>query len=241
MKRNRDAYIHRLNKIYYGNLEKDKVDVVSGRASFIGNKELVVDGNRDLIYSAPHILVATGGRPVDMKRMVTGGGGEFCIDSDLFFELKELPRKVMVLGAGYIAVEMAGMLKSLGSDVTLMVRHDRPLRTFDETISGVLLDEMRRTGINVVTESTCSKIEPEHLLEYKDRAELKSRLTAANLNELSFTVHAANTNDPNNEKRTYKGFNCILAAVGREPITDDLHLAENTDVKLKDDSLVEVD
>ena len=90
----------------------------------IRERFLEVDGQR---YSADHIVIATGGKPT----MPALPGAELGITSDGFFELEACPQRVAVVGSGYIAVELAGMLKGFGADVTLLLRKERLLRPFD--------------------------------------------------------------------------------------------------------------
>ena len=123
----RDAYIERLNGIYQRNLDNSKVDIIKGMAKFVGDKKVEVDGS---LYTADHILVAVGGRPLipDIP------GSEHGITSDGFFELKDQPGKVVVVGAGYIAVEMAQIFAGLGSNTTLCIRGSKVLRSFDDLV-----------------------------------------------------------------------------------------------------------
>ena len=160
LKKARDAYILRLNGIYDRNLASSGISTISGTASFVpGNadadadgfiKVLVTpdDGNSDsaVEYSAKHVLIATGGRPIFPD---APGVREHCISSDGFFDLDQLPEKSVVVGAGYIAVELAGVLQSLGSDTSLVLRKERALRDFDEMLSECLDEEMKRNGISV--------------------------------------------------------------------------------------------
>ena len=144
----RDKYIKRLNGIYAGNMENSKVVSIKGMASFISpNSVQVVDGDGEpAIYTADHVLIATGGYPV----FPSGEGvREHSISSDGFFELEELPKKVVVVGAGYIAVELAGVLNALGSDTSLVLRKQKALREFDDMISDQLDLEMVKQGITI--------------------------------------------------------------------------------------------
>ena len=108
------------------------------------------------MYSADHILVAVGGYPTIPDDVP---GAEHGISSDGFFELTSLPKKSVVVGAGYIAVEIAGILKSLGSDVTLIIRGEKVLRTFDPMISDILTEELEHMGVNVLKTSNVSNVE----------------------------------------------------------------------------------
>lgn len=140
----RDASVTRLNGIYERNLGVDEVSLVRGWGRLLGGRRVQV-GERTLV--AQHLLVATGGRP----KVPSIEGAELGMTSDGFFELSQQPRRVAVVGAGYIAVELAGVLNSLGSDVTLIVRGERPLRSFDVLVSESLLEELGESGISVVT------------------------------------------------------------------------------------------
>jgi glutathione reductase (NADPH) len=142
LKAGRDAYITRLNGIYANMLDNSGVTLVRGFARFVDARTVEVDGRR---LSAPHITIATGGQPVfpDIP------GAELGISSDGFFELEHLPRRVVVSGSGYIAVELAGMLRALGSEVTLLVRGERVLRSFDAMLGDELAVHMADDGIDV--------------------------------------------------------------------------------------------
>ena len=99
-------------------------------------------------YRAKHTILATGGYPI-----IPGGADDsverYSISSDGFFDLNKLPRKAVVVGAGFIAVELAGVLVALGSDTSLVVRKEKALRNFDELLSSTLDEEMEHHGINI--------------------------------------------------------------------------------------------
>jgi glutathione reductase (NADPH) len=146
MKEKRDKYIVRLNHIYLSGLTNAGITVYEGWASFVDPHTVTVklkDGTVQTI-TADKILIAVGGRPV-----VPPGEGiaEHCITSDGFFELTVQPKKVVVVGAGYIAVELAGVLNGLGSETHLVVRKGQALRDFDPDVSDFLDTEMVRQGI----------------------------------------------------------------------------------------------
>lgn len=149
LKQARDKYITRLNGIYDRNLENSGVQKFVGMASFHGPntvKVQMMDGS-EVTYTAKHILIAVGGKP----SLPPGEGiKEYSITSDGFFDLEELPRKAVVVGAGYIAVELAGVLQALGTDTKLVVRKERALRNFDDYIAEVLDYEMQRQGIDIL-------------------------------------------------------------------------------------------
>ena len=118
MKKKRDEYIVRLNDIYKRNLKLDDIAIIQGHGRFIEPHKIEVENDgRKQVIEGKHILIATGGRPMvpDIP------GADFGITSDGFFDLKKLPERVVVVGAGYIAVELAGVLNSLGSEVTMIL------------------------------------------------------------------------------------------------------------------------
>ncbi len=144
LKAARDAYVRRLNQHYRSALEKAGIETVEGTARFTGVREIEAAGRA---LTADHVIVATGGRPT----VPDVPGAEFGITSDGFFELESCPRRVAVVGSGYIAVELAGMLKALGAEVTVLVRKQFLLRLFDEMIRDRLMEQMRADGIEVLT------------------------------------------------------------------------------------------
>ena len=141
LKRRRDAYVARLNGIYRRNLEQADITLVAGWGRFRDRTTVEVEGRP---FTAEHVLVATGGRP-DIPGVP---GAELGITSDGFFELEEQPRRVLVIGAGYIAAELAGVLNALGSEVTVLLRKRQLLRRFDATLRDTVMEEMQRRGIS---------------------------------------------------------------------------------------------
>ncbi|XP_043400369.1 glutathione reductase, mitochondrial isoform X3 [Chelonia mydas] len=123
IKEKRDAYVSRLNGIYQNNLNKAHIETIHGHAAFTSDPEPTVEVSGKK-YTAPHILIATGGRP-SVPHDSEIPGASLGITSDGFFELEELPRRSVVVGAGYIAVEIAGILSTLGSKTSLLIRHDK--------------------------------------------------------------------------------------------------------------------
>ena len=144
LKKGRDDYVKRLNGIYETNLDKSGVTYVAGEARFVDAHTVAVSGKS---YTAERIVISTGGRP--MVPDIPGAGSG--ITSDDFFELEERPQRVIVAGSGYIAVELAGVLNSLGSDVQVLVRKDGILRSFDAMLGEQLMAAMERNGIEVET------------------------------------------------------------------------------------------
>ena len=139
----RDAYIQRLNGIYAANLARKGIAHVVGHARF-GDPHTVRVAGRTL--SAPHLIIATGGRP----QVPDLPGSELGLVSDDFFALEQRPQRVALVGAGYIAVEFAGALRALGSEVTLLARHARVLRHLDESLQEGALEALSADGISFV-------------------------------------------------------------------------------------------
>jgi len=136
----RQAYIRRINAYWDGYVIDSGITRIEGAARFVDARTVEVNGRR---YTADHIVIATGGRPI----VPSVPGAELGITSDGFFELAEQPRRVAIIGAGYIGVELAGVLRALGSEVTLVALEARVLETFDMMISEVLMSEMRKQGV----------------------------------------------------------------------------------------------
>lgn len=151
LKANRQAYIDRIHGSYERGFDSNGVERVYEYARFVDPHTVEVAGER---YTAPHILIATGGHALYPNIP----GSEYGITSDGFFELDEVPKRIAVIGAGYIAVEVAGVLNALGSDTHLFVRKDRPLRTFDKDIVDVLVDEMAKSGPTLHTHANATEV-----------------------------------------------------------------------------------
>uniref|UniRef100_A0A8C4EBV0 Glutathione reductase n=1 Tax=Dicentrarchus labrax TaxID=13489 RepID=A0A8C4EBV0_DICLA len=120
LKAKRDTYVSHLNRIYRSNLDKAKIQTIQGHARFTNDPEPTVEVNGRK-YTAPHILIATGGQPSVLSETEVPGAS-LGITSDGFFELETLPKRSVIVGAGYIAVEMAGILSTLGSKTSLIIR-----------------------------------------------------------------------------------------------------------------------
>ena len=151
LKANRQAYIDRIHGSYERGFDNNGVERVYEYARFVDPHTVEVAGER---YTAPNILIATGGHALYPNIP----GSEYGITSDGFFELDEVPKRTAVIGAGYIAVEVAGVLNALGSDTHLFVRKDRPLRTFDKDIVDVLVDEMAKSGPTLHTHANATEV-----------------------------------------------------------------------------------
>ena len=206
MKQKRDAYIERLNGIYQRNLELDEISVYRGPGRFAGANEVEVNGE---LLQARHIVIATGGRP----QVPDIPGAELGITSDGFFELEQLPPRTVIVGAGYIAVELAGVLNSLGSDVTLILRKQTFLRSFDASLREALMEEMIDSGVNILHSTHMSSIRKQD-------------------NGLLHVVssHSEDIHD----------VDCFIWAIGRTSNTDAIGL-ENTGIEVNEDGFIETD
>ncbi|MBK1734203.1 glutathione-disulfide reductase [Halorhodospira abdelmalekii] len=207
LKTRRDAFVARLNEIHSTNLERSGIDLYRGHGRLVGGNAVAV-GEQQL--RGTNILLAPGARP----RRPQIRGAEHGIDSDGFFQLEQLPRRVAVVGAGYIALELAGVLHHLGADTTLVVRHDGPLRTFDPLLREALLEALAVSGPRLQTGFTSAACEP-------DPSGNGLCLVSANKERLS-------------------GFDTVIWAIGRDPATDDLGLAR-AGVDCRPDGTIPVD
>ncbi|MCC8986684.1 MAG: glutathione-disulfide reductase [Candidatus Contendobacter sp.] len=142
----RNAFIRQLNEHYLSYLCGAGVELIRGFARWVDARTLEVNSE---YYSADHIVIATGSRP----QMPELPGAEFGVTSDDFFELNNCPPRVAIVGSGYIAVELAGMFHTLGAEVTLLVRKDQVLRSFDAMLREQLMARLREDGITVLTQT----------------------------------------------------------------------------------------
>jgi len=142
LKRKRDDYVSRLNGIYERNLANRKVELRRGHARLVGSSS--VQGGGETL-SAAQIVIATGGQP----SWPALPGGELGLSSDGFFELPTQPRRVAIVGSGYIACELIGIFAALGSETTLVIRTDSVLRHFDAMLGSTLLATMAGEGVRL--------------------------------------------------------------------------------------------
>ncbi len=140
LKSRRDGYVKRLNDIYGNNLDKRGVTYIPGVARFVDSNTIEVANER---YAADRFVIATGGQPI----VPAIPGAELGITSDGFFAISEQPKRVLIAGSGYIAVELAGVLHGLGSDTEVIVRKEGVLRDFDKMLSSELMQSMQKHGI----------------------------------------------------------------------------------------------
>ncbi len=138
----KEKEISRLSDIYAANLERSKVEVFRQRAIVVGPQAVTLADGRTM--SARHILIATGGAP-SLHPAIEGMA--HTITSNEVFDLATLPKRLLVIGGGYIAVEFASLMQRLGAQVTVSLRGDNILRGFDEDMRGGLRDLMRAAGV----------------------------------------------------------------------------------------------
>lgn len=203
--KNRQAYIDRIHQSYQNSLSKNNVDLIQGAAQFVNKNTIEVNGE---IFTADHILIATGTQPSLPKIE----GVEYGIDSNGFFELSALPKTTAVIGSGYIAVELAGVLNALGSQVGLFIRKDFPVRRFDQFLSETLVEVMQADGVKIHTQAIPQKV-------------TKNIDGSVNLHLENGEVHKVD---------------CLIWATGREPHTANLNL-DKANVQLNDRGYIEVD
>jgi glutathione reductase (NADPH) len=186
----RNAFVQRINHYWQGYAQELGLTLISGTGRFVAPKQIAVN---DQIYTAKHIVIATGSRPI-VPRVP---GAELGITSDGFFALTSQPKRVIIIGAGYIGVELAGVLQALGSSVTVVALEQRVLETFDPLISDTLAANMRQAGITLDLPFAVASVSQQ-----------------AN-GQLSVT---------NTEGRTLDGFDTLIWAIGRTPNTQNLAL-----------------
>jgi glutathione reductase (NADPH) len=189
LKRKRDAYVLRLNGIYERNLAAKGVTYVPGVARFLDKNSVEVNGAR---MTAQHIVIATGGRP----RVPALPGAGHGITSDGFFSLEQRPKRVAIVGSGYVACELAGAFHELGAQVEIFIRKDHLLMSFDVMLGKSLMREMHAQGISVH-----HHVVPARVSEH------------SGLKSLSST-----------DGREFAGFDCLLWAVGRDANVSGLDL-----------------
>ena len=190
LKASRDAYVRGINDWYHTYLSDSNIDEIVGEARFVDKRTIEVAGQH---YSADHIVIAPGGAPT----IPDTEGAEFGISSDGFFALEQLPRRTAVVGSGYIAVELAGMLNALGSDVTMLLRREHLLRTFDATLRENLMEEMLGDGIDILARTQVKKVLRE--------------------SDGSLCIECENG-------QRLEGFDELIWAIGRYPLTRQLNL-----------------
>lgn len=152
LKANRAVEISRLNGIYAKLLTDAGALVLHGRARVTGPNEVEVDGTR---HTARHVLVATGGHPT----VPPIPGRDLVVTSNEIFDLPTFPKRLVVVGGGYIACEFASIFQGLGAEVTQVYRGAQILRGFDDEVRDFVADEMRKKGVDLRTGADVERIE----------------------------------------------------------------------------------
>jgi glutathione reductase (NADPH) len=151
LKANRATEIGRLNGIYQQLLVGSGVEIITGWATLVDGHAVQVENKR---YTAKNILIATGGTP----NVPAVGGHELVVTSDQMFDLKPFPKRLLVVGGGYIACEFASIFNGLGAEVTQVHRGGRLLTGFDQDVSRFLELEMRKAGVDIHLNATVANI-----------------------------------------------------------------------------------
>ena len=202
---NKNREIQRLNGIYRNLLVNSGVSLLEGHARILGPHQVEVNGQA---YSAGHILIATGGWP----QLPDIPGKELAISSNEAFHLQQLPRRVLVVGGGYIAVEFASIFHGLGAQTSLLYRGEMFLRGFDGAVRRHLREELDKKGLDLQFNSDIERIE--RLADGSLLATLRDGRELAT--------------------------DCVFYATGRRPMLDNLGL-ENTAVELDERGFIRVD
>jgi len=205
LKAQRDRHVLELNGGYERNLRGNGVEIVRGTARFVGPRTVQVGADT---YTAAHVVIAAGGRPLvpDLP------GAELGITSDGFFELAQQPRNVTVVGGGYIAVELAGLLRALGAEVTLILRRAHFLNDFDVMLRKELVAQMLADGVRVIFSTKVRQVEK----------------------------HAAGLRITFENGQSVEGMDTLLWAIGRRPNSDRLGL-ETTGVAVDEHGNITTD
>lgn len=202
---NKNREIQRLNGIYRNLLVNSGVSLLEGHARILGPHQVEVNGQA---YSAGYILIATGGWP----QLPDIPGKELAISSNEAFHLQQLPRRVLVVGGGYIAVEFASIFQGLGAQTSLLYRGEMFLRGFDGAVRRHLREELDKKGLDLQFNSDIERIE--QLADGSLLATLRDGRELAT--------------------------DCVFYATGRRPMLDNLGL-ENTAVELDERGFIRVD
>lgn len=201
---NKKLEISRLNGVYEGILERAGVEIIEGRGKIIGPNTVEVNGKH---LSSKRILIATGGWPYipDIP------GKEYAVDSNAVFDLETFPKRLVIVGGGYIAVEFAGIFHGLGAHVTQVVRGGGLLHGFDKEVAEFAAEQIQQNNVNILFNNEVTAIEKNpdnsYYLKLKDGSSIEA--------------------------------DAILFATGRKPHLDGLGL-DNVSVALSDSGHIQV-
>ncbi len=188
----RNEYVNDIVKYWDQYIDSNGIVHINGYGKFIKTEQgihfLEVNGQQ---YSAEHVVIATGGKPI----IPSIPGAHYGITSDDFFTLKEHPKRIALIGGGFIGVELSGVMNTLESEVNIYAREDRLLENFDPMLGNVLMTEMSRQGITL---------------------NMKADITA--LNKTSKGIEVVNGNER-------KVFDIVIWAIGRAANTRELNLS----------------
>jgi glutathione reductase (NADPH) len=152
LKASRDQHVLDLNGMYERNLTKNGVEILRGSGRFVGPKTVKVGAE---VLTADHVVIAVGSRPIVPD--VPGAG--LGITSDGFFELATQPKKIAIAGAGYTSVEFAGLMRGLGTEVTMLLRREHFLNEFDAMLRDQLMIQMKADGVRMIVKTKIAKVE----------------------------------------------------------------------------------
>lgn len=203
----REQYIKNITTWYDGYITDKGIDILHGWGSFVDQHTVMVDGKT---YTAETIVIAPGGTPLIPQETENGDLG---LTSDGFFALTEQPKKVAVIGSGYIAVELAGVFQALGSDTTLVSRKGLVLRGFDDMIRETLTESMLESGCKKSYQFAVKKLE--------------------RMDDGTITIYST-------DGQELVGFNEVVWAVGRSTLVEPLAL-ENVGLSTNSYGYIDVD
>jgi glutathione reductase (NADPH) len=167
----KNAELDRLEKIYVNMLRHSGVEIIEGRGVLVDPHTVEVAGRR---YTAETILIATGGHPTvpDIP------GIEYVISSNEALDLPQLPRRIVIVGGGYIAVEFAGIFRGFGCEVAEIIRREELLYGFDDDLRIALAQEMRNRGVEIHTRTNVARIEKDSREGYSVFTEIGQEISA---------------------------------------------------------------
>ncbi|MCF6766081.1 glutathione-disulfide reductase [Thiotrichales bacterium 19S3-7] len=207
LKNQRDQYINNIHQSYDSTLKSLDITHIHGWGKFLDNKTIEVNNTR---YSADHIVVAPGAKP-QIPTFIEGY--EHGLTSDDFFALETQPKRVVIVGGGYIGVEIAQVFHALGSQTTLLVRKSKPLRLFDSMISEVLTECMEKTNFDLRVNTQIEKV------------------IKTDNNQLELIL---------NNGESINEVDALFWCTGRVPNTDNLNLS-STDIQVNADGTIKAD